>query len=281
MIQVQRKINSLIVGQFLGFKGNDTVVVATNEVTNEYPFDQFERLFKFTNEADKQQYQKIKDEVINDGTIHQVNEEQLEELLKEAIEKNNFAKQLEKEKRQEQLDEEQSKKNTKEKSKNIQQSKQPKEKPQGQKLKEKYLYEVLTQQSFFNDLNSIICKDGTVSYMYRGVTIFQIKGKRKVYCYFTGKMFDEQFIKEFMQTPEKYKATHNAYLILEDESQFAQITKAIEASIQYVDNKKGPEKQQNDQPNEQDGKQDNVEQNVPEMQEIVHDQESNVEQVNQ
>ena len=279
MIQVQRKINSLIVGQFLGFKGNDTVVVATNESTNEYTFDQFERLFKFTSDSDKQQYEKIKDEVLNDETTHQVNEEQLEELLKEAIEKNNVAKQLEKEKRQEQLNEEQNKKNTQKQSRNTQQSKQPKEKPQGEILKEKYLYEVLTQQPFFNDLNSLICKDGTVSYMYRGVTIFQIKGKRKVYCYFTGKMFDENFLKEFMITPEKYKATHNAYLILEDESQFAQITKAIETSIQYVDNKKGPEKQQEQQEEVEHNNQQDVEQSVEETQETLESEESNVEEV--
>lgn len=275
MIQVQRKINSLIVGQFLGFKGNDTVVVATNESTNEYTFDQFERLFKFTSESDKQQYEKIKNEVLNDETTHQVNEEKLEELLKEAIEKNNIAKQLEKEKRQEKLDEEQSKKNAKKQSKDTQQSKQPKEKPQGEILKEKYLYEVLTQQPFFNDLNSLICKDGTVSYMYRGVTIFQIKGKRKVYCYFTGKMFDEKFLQEFMMTPEKYKATHNAYLILEDESQFAQITKAIETSIQYVDNKKGPEKQQVEQEEVKDNNRQDVEQSV---EETLENEESNVEE---
>lgn len=109
---------------------------------------------------------------------------------------------------------------------------------------------MLTQQPFFNDLNSIICKHGTVSYIYRGVTILQVKGKKKVYFYFTGKMFDEQFLKQFMLLPERgYKITHNAYLMLENESQFEQITKAIQVSIQYIDNKKGSEKQQNEQSN--------------------------------
>lgn len=133
MIQVQRKINSLIVGQFLGFKGNEIVVVAINGAVSEYTFEQFERLFKFTDESDAKQYEKNKQEVINDKALHQVNEEQLEELLKEAIEKNGIARQLEEQKRLEGLEQESNKQSKQNKPKNTKQNKQPKE-----NLKQRY-----------------------------------------------------------------------------------------------------------------------------------------------
>lgn len=238
MLQVERKVSNLIKGQFLGFKGEKVIVVA-NGTANQYSIKEFERYFKFLNNEDADEFKKAKQE-FEDGTDYlQIDEHQLEEMLVEAIQKNEKAveeqRKLNEQEKQNKKEEKENKQKNREKKKALE--KKEKQEPKALLLKNNYLQNVLVKQDFYEKLNSIVCKDGTKSYIYSGVTIFQTRGTRKVYCYFTGKMFDEEFIKKFSLTPEHYKATHNAYIVLDDESQYELINEAIKVSIEFLDNK--------------------------------------------
>lgn len=262
MLQVERKVSNLIKGQFLGFKGEKVIVVA-NGIVNQYSIKEFERYFKFLNNEDTDEFKKAKQE-FEDGTDYlQIDEQQLEQMLVEAIQKNEKAieeqKRLNEQNEQNKKNEKENKQENKEKKKAL--KKREKQDPKALLLKNNYLENVLVKQDFYEKLNSIVCKDGTKSYIYNGVTIFQTRGTRKAYCYFTGKMFDEEFIKKFLLTPEHYKATHNAYIVLEDESQYELINEAIKVSIEFLDNKNSQKQVKNNLkvvPSKEEKQKDNV-----------------------
>lgn len=89
------------------------------------------------------------------------------------------------------------------------------------------------------DMEIIECKDSSISYRYKNVTILQIKGKRKISVYLTGKLLSQQLFEQFQHTPEKYKATHNAYLYINSVHDIELIMKAVDESMEQVDIKKG------------------------------------------
>lgn len=76
------------------------------------------------------------------------------------------------------------------------------------------------------------CKDNIVAYKFKGKTIAQIKGKRKVKVYFTGKFLSEEVFEQCSHTKPEY--THNAFVKLENVSDVDLVFVAIEESKKYL-----------------------------------------------
>lgn len=227
--KVIRKGNEGLETCFVGFKGEDTIILQSGEygIPRDYSIEDFESMFEFIHEADLLEY-------LDNLENHIFPQFGVEDEVAVTVEPplDDKSKQENKE----------TKKEEKEKSKLT----------TGGQLKHDLLNEFLPEKDYFEKLKVIECKDGSLSYRYRDVTVLQVKGKRKVVVYMTGKFLSDETFAKFDKTPEEQKATHNAYLYLNDREDLNIIMIALDESVEQVDIKKDGDR-------------------VPEVVDIVHE----------
>lgn len=217
--KVIRKGNDGLETCFIGFKGEDTVVLQNGEygIPREYSIEDFESMFEFIHETDLLEYL----ELLEEKTFPQY----------DAIDEVAVTNEQQQTPPQDKQQNEEQKENK--------QTEQPKSiLTTGGQLKQELLEQKLPQTDYYNRLKVIQCKDGSLSYRYRNVTVLQVKGKRKVAVYMTGKFLDPETFAKFDKTPEEQKATHNAYLYLNEKEDLDTIMIALDESIEQVDLKK-------------------------------------------
>ena len=213
-MRVAKNVDSNITTDFKGFMG-DTVILQDGDFgeANRYTIKTFETNFHFLNDDDRQFYELAK--------------ENTDEFQYEPVTRNN-AKDVNDKIIQDKVNEE-------ERSDVVVDVEQQKM----DNLKYELLEVRMKLPQYANENMTIVeCKDGTTSYRYKNVTILQVKGKRKVKAFLTGKLLTEETFNSFSHTPEKYNATHNAYLYITTIQDVDLIMKAVDESMQQIDIKK-------------------------------------------
>lgn len=206
--KVVRKGNEELQTCFVGFNEQNKVVLQNGPygIPRTYDKEDFEHMFYFIHDEDEVDYKQMGDVVIESPVQDD-----------EVCATNNESDLSDKEEKQDTP---------------------KKEFPVSTQLKNILIDEKLTAKPYFSDLKIIECKDGSLSYRYRNVTVLQVKGKRKVAVYMTGKLLEDETFAKFLQTPEHHKATHNAYVYLNSADELNLVLKALDESVEQIDIKK-------------------------------------------